>query len=399
MKSLFWLLALFALAVVLTLAAHNPGYVLFSYSPYRVEMSLSLFVVGVIALFTLGYFSVRLFFAALDLPAYVKKFRDERAHAKAASALSEALEAFFEGRYAAAEKSAVQALDLGEKSAITPILAARAAHELREFSRRDAYLARAEAGEQDSPVMRLLAVAKFSLDEHQPKAALAALKELRETGAKGHVGELHLELKAERQAQNWDAVLELVRQLEKRNAIDKIAADLLGQQAWLEKIRAERQDLQALQAVWKNVPGEFKRRGRIASAAARAFMHLQDYKAAREILAEGLNAQWDGELAQLYGDCIVTDGALSQIEEAERWLKSHPDDAGLLLSLGKLCLHQNLWGKAQNYLEASVSVAESRDAYNALGQLAERLYKPDEAFLYFRKAMRLVGNNGGGEVK
>jgi HemY protein len=394
MKFLLWLLGLFALAVALTLAAHNPGYVLLAYPPYRVEMSLSLLLVGLLALFVLGLLAVRLVSAALNLPAYVRQFRRTRVEASARAAMMEALGAFFEARYATAEKSAAQAMELGEHSAIPPIIAARAAHELRAFERRDAYLAAAEGTAVDAPVMRLMATAKFSLDQRQPQAALDALKKLRETGARRHVGVMVLELRAQQQAKNWDAVLELVAQLEKRDAIDAISATQLHQQAWLEKIRADVHDLSALRAEWKSVPAEFRQRGKIAAAAARAFIHLGDCQSARQILTDSLNTEWDSDLARLYGDCISGE-AVTQIEQAERWLQEHTDDAGLLLTLGKLCQHQSLWGKAQNYLEASVSVAPSRDAYNALGQLAERLQKPDEAFAYFQKAVRLVGARSG----
>jgi HemY protein len=394
MKFLFWLLGLFALAVALTLAAHNPGYVLLAYPPYRAEMSLSLLVVGLLALFVLGLLAVRLVSAALNLPAYVRQFRRARAEEGARAAMMEALGAFFEGRFAAAEKSAVEAMGLGEHSAITPIIAARAAHELRAFPRRDAYLLAAEGTAADAPVMRLMAAAKFSLDQRQPQAALEALKKLREAGGKRHVGGMVLELKAQQRAKNWDAVLELVAQLEKRDAMDATSATQLRQQAWLEKIRAEVHDLAALQAAWKNVPAEFRQRGKIAAAATRAFIHMGDCQSARQILTDSLNAEWDSELARLYGDCISGE-AVAQIEQAERWLQEHADDAGLLLALGRLCQHQGLWGKAQNYLEASVSVVPSREAYNALGQMAERLQKPDEAFAYFQKAMRLVGARSG----
>ncbi len=64
MKFLLWLLGLFALAVVLVQAAHNPGYVLLVYPPYRIEMSLTLFVLLLLALFVLGYFTVRLVLSA-----------------------------------------------------------------------------------------------------------------------------------------------------------------------------------------------------------------------------------------------------------------------------------------------------------------------------------------------
>lgn len=389
MKFLLWLLGLFALAVALTLASHNPGYVLLVYPPYRMEMSLSMFAVALLALFTSGYLMLRLLFAALNLPAYVRQFRTERAQAKGRSAMMEALGAFFEGRYAAAEKAAVRAIELGENSGINPIIAARAAHELREFDKRDAYLEAAKGKTIGEATMRLMATTKFNLDQHQPLSALDSLKALRESGVKGHVGALQLELKAQQQAGNWDAVLDVVSQLEKRNAIDTIVAAQMRQQAWLEKVRTQDQDAQALQAVWKNIPGEFKQRTKIAAAAAHAFIQLNDCRRAQQILADSLNAQWDSDLVTLYGDCLADD-VVGQIEQAERWLKQHTDDAGLLLALGRLCLHQGLWGKAQSYLDASVSVAPTRAAYTALWQLAEKLQKPEEAFKYYQQAMELV---------
>lgn len=396
MKFLSWLLGLFALAVALTLAAHNPGYVLLVYPPYRLEMSLSLFAVGLLALFVFGYLSVQLALAALRLPAYVRKFRAERAHAQGRAAMMEALSAFFEGRYAAAEKAAAHAMELGENSGINPIIAARAAHELREFEKRDAYLAASEGKTVGEATMRLMAATKFNLDQHQPQAALDTLKTLRETGVRGHVGALHLELKAQQQARNWDGVLEVVSQLEKREAIDSTYATQMRQQAWLEKIRTQTQDAAALQAVWRSVPGELKQRTKIAAAAARAFIQLGDCKNTQQILTDSLNAQWDSDLVKLYGDCLVGD-AIDQIQQAERWLKQHSDDAGLLLALGKLCMHQSLWGKAQNYLEASVSVSPSRAAYTMLGQLAEKLQKPKDASGYFQKAMALTTGMKNGE--
>ena len=66
------------------------------------------------------------------------------------------------------------------------------------------------------------------------------------------------------------------------------------------------------------------------------------------------------------------------------------EEAGLLLALGKLCLHQKLWGKAQNYLEASISLTPSHAAYEALGQLAERLGKPEQASKYYQQAMAVT---------
>lgn len=388
MKALVWLLALFAAAVALTLAAHNPGYVQLVYPPYRIELSLTLFVLTLLGLFVLGYMLVRLLLAALRLPAYVRAFREERAQSKGRKAMMEALTAFFEGRYAAAEKAAVHAMDLGEKSGLNPIVAARAAHELREFDKRDAYLADAAGKSVGEATMRLMAKTEFQLDQKQPQSALSSLKELNESGASKHVGVLTLELKAQQQAHNWDAVLEIAAQLEKRHAIDATLSMQMRQQAWLEKLRMQAHDIASLRGLWKAIPSEFKHRPKIAAAAAQAFLKLHDAVSAGKLLVESLNAQWDSDLVTLYGDCH-TDDIVVQIDQAERWLKVHTDDVGLLLALGKLCLQQGLWGKAQNYLDASISLRPSREAYTSLGQLAEKLEKKEDAFNYYHLAMEL----------
>lgn len=392
MKFLVWLLALFAAAVALTLASHNPGYVQLVYPPYRIEMSLTLFVLSLLGLFACVYAALRLLLAALHLPAYVRAFREARAQTKGRSAMMEALTAYFEGRYAAAEKAAVRAMELGEKSGLNPIVAARAAHELREFDKRDAYLADAEGKAVGEATMRLMAKTEFQLDQKQPQSALSSLKELDAAGVRRHVGALTLELKAQQQAKNWDAVLEVAAQLEKRNAIDATLVMQLRQQAWLEKLRMPLHDIASLRSLWKTVPSDFKRRPKIAAVAAQAFLRLHDAVSAAKLLVESLNAQWDSDLVTLYGDCHGDD-IVAQIDQAERWLKVHADDAGLLLALGKLCLHQGLWGKAQSYLDASNSLRASREAYSALGQLAEKLEKKEAAFNYYHLAMESESSN------
>lgn len=390
MKYLFWLLLLFAAAVALTTAAHNPAYVLLVYPPYRIELSLTLFIVLLLFAFVFGYALLRLILATTQLPGYVRKFRLEQAQAKARKLLDEALNAFFEGHYAAAEKASARAMELGGTSALHPIIAARSAHELHEYEKRDAYLSAAEGKTIGDATMRLMATAKFMLDQHDPRAALHALRELRESGIKGHPGALSLELKAQQQSGNWDEALDVLDQLEKRKLIDVTVASQLRQQAWLEKIR-QQENLDDLTACLKSIPADLKRRGKIAAAAARALAQLGGCSLAQQLLSDSLNAQWDSELVALYGNCLPEGdqpcGMTAQIEQAEKWLKQHRNDAGLLLALGKLCLHHKLWGKAQNYLDASVSIAPGRATFTALGQLAERLGKPDEAFEYYQKAM------------
>ncbi len=139
MKYLVWAIALFAAAVALAVASHNAAYVLLVYPPYRIELSFILFILLLIGSFVFFYALVRLTNATLNMPAYVRDFRQQRTQRKTRELLDEALNAYFAGRYAAAEKAAVQAMELGEASALYSLIAARSAHELHEHQRREAY--------------------------------------------------------------------------------------------------------------------------------------------------------------------------------------------------------------------------------------------------------------------
>ena len=63
------------------------------------------------------------------------------------------------------------------------------------------------------------------------------------------------------------------------------------------------------------------------------------------------------------------------------------------MSLGLLCLRASLWGKAQNYLEASLSINEASATRMALAELADRTGRADEANLQVRRAVAAGARN------
>ena len=148
MKAAFWLLALFVVAVAATLAAkYNNGYVLVVAQPYRIELSLNLLMVLLLAAFFVAYLLMRLAVITLGPPKEVSEFRLRRRREKARKAMLDGLRAFLEGRYAKAEKASAAALELKESpvvNAINAMVAARSAHELRKYSERDEFIAMAE---------------------------------------------------------------------------------------------------------------------------------------------------------------------------------------------------------------------------------------------------------------
>lgn len=162
MKQLISILLLFAAAVALGTILQNTAYVLLVYPPYRIEVSLKLFVVFFVLVFGFGYWLIHLLLATTQLPDVVQKMRLDRAQSNARKRLDVTVKTFFEGRYAEAEKVAVRAIKQGESSVIYPLIAARAAHELGVFDRRDGYLSLAENYTQGESRMLEAAQSKFA---------------------------------------------------------------------------------------------------------------------------------------------------------------------------------------------------------------------------------------------
>ena len=166
MKYLISILVLFAAAVAISTLLQNTAYVLLVYPPYRIEVSLKLFVVLFLLVFGFGYWLIHLLLATTQLPDVVQKLRIDRAQNNARKLLDVALRAFFEGRYQDAEKAATRAIKHGEISVLYPIIAARAAHELGALDRRDTYMSVASRQTQGDSTVRLLVAAKSRFGQH-----------------------------------------------------------------------------------------------------------------------------------------------------------------------------------------------------------------------------------------
>jgi len=381
MRGLMWVLAVFALAVGLSLAAHlNDGYAILVFPPYRAELSLNLAILLGLAGFVLGYLLLRMVTHTIRLPLYVRDFRRRRRDAKGRAALLFALQAMFEGRYARAEKAAGKAYKLGQAPALSALIAARAAAELRELERRDQWLARADSQDSDARQARLAVQASLLLDDRRYDDALAVLRELSASEPK-RISTQRMLMKAHQRLGHWDEVRRLATALAKRGALAEAAAAQLRITAQIEALRQQAGDATGLAACWQRTDDRLD--ARVARSAAQLFIDGGDCRRAHEIVAAALEAEWSEDLILLYGECLGAD-VLGQIERAEKWLKSRPRDRALLLTLGRLCLQQELWGKAQSYLEASLSEEPSRSAHVALAQLFERIGKPEDANRHYR---------------
>ena len=392
MKALFWLVAVFAVAAALAIFGRSQdSYALLVYPPWRIEISLLLFAVGLLLAFLLAYQIVRIIHHTLELPVHVRAYRERRQKERGEAALAAALQAHMEGRFARAEKEARLAWQGSATPGLAALIAARAAHELGQIARREEWLERAAAAGDPVQGARLVAEAEFALSERDFARARNALRTLHGFGPR-HIATLRMLLRAERGAQNWEEVVRLATLLAKRGAVAPAAAAEHQAQAWVELLGRVASDRRGFEERWRRIPGQDQRLPRVALAGARHATALGNALLAREIIERALTQEWDASLAALYGELPALESAertreaRTRIERAERWLAARPEEPQLLAALGRLCTHAELWGQAQRYLEASLAFEPSRAARLDLARLLERLGRADEAAAHYRGA-------------
>jgi HemY protein len=386
MRWLISLLIIAVLAIALAMAGrYDPGYVVLVYPPWRMEISFISFVLLLVGLVVGGVVLLRLALLTLNLPSIVRAQRERRAARRRDENFVGGLKAYAEYRYQDAEQSLGQWQGDDARFGLARVLAARAAQEMRAIPQRERHLQ--EATEHGAELAAQLFEAEARLDVKDAAAALVAISRAKEI-APQHTALLRLELKARQLTGQWDEVDRLLDALMRGNALEPGVAQQNRRMAYAENLRRRAEDDRGLLEYWKKIPTDFKLDPWVARAAARAFMQRGGHDTALDVLEAALNREWHEDLVTLYGE-VRGSSPTRQIEQAEKWLHAQPRDAQLLLALAQLCSVQQLWGKAQSYLEASLAIAPSAEGHIRMAELKTQSGQPGEACLHYQKALAL----------
>ncbi len=391
MRIFLTLVILFAAAIGLAVGARfNPGNVVFFYPPYRIDLSLNLFVVLVALLFVVVYTILIAIRNTQQMPQRVAAYRREKREREGNRALRDALKALFEGRFGHAEKAAERAAESPDNAGLAALIGARAAHRIGQPARRNEWLAKIQE-EQTLKTARLMTSIELLVDGNEADNALEVVNELNSSGTR-HIHALRLALKANQRAKNWPEVLRLVRLLDKRNALHPALSRRLRELAYEDLLTRQSHDAESLRRVWASIPTDDRVRPSVAIRAANAFNAIGLHDEARTVVEQALSGEWDERLVRAYGSSAGSEGSpalLAQIERCEEWAKTRPNDAELELTLGVLCFRQKLWGKAQRHLENALSNASEaeavREAHLKLAQLHEALNQSEQAAVHYRQ--------------
>ena len=361
----------------------DPGYVVINFRGYVIEMSVPV-LAGLTILLLLAVWVIRKIIVA---PRRLGETYGRHRAARSGKKLTRGMIEVAEGNLARGEKLLGRAAGTSDSPLFNYLQAARAAHLQGRDERRDEWLRLAYRDAPEAANAVLLTQAEFQIDREHYEQALATLRRLEED-SKNHAHALALMGRLYFQLKDWDALADILPRLGKNT---QIKPDVL--ETWTIRVHKERldkaADVEVLEHTWKGIARKLKSQLALQESYYNGLMRLGLHDRAEKELASALKSSWSGPLVRLFGLAEATD-TTKQLKRAEGWLKNHGEDPDLLLAAARLCLRNELWGKARSYLETVISMRPTPEAYQEYGALLTQMGEADAAADAYRDGLGMV---------
>lgn len=381
-----YLFSLLAIVLALLVSVYlgfpgDPGYLLIAFGNYTFETSLFALLVAFVVLYLLIKL-VLVVFRWVNPWHLIRFGRNYKEHlrAKSRSQTVEGLLYFTRGNWESSFKLLNKGMKDPDASVVNYLAAAYAAQRMDD---KQAWLNCLETAEQKFPTARstinsLKAQLLYKSDQlEQCVAVLQQMKSssLNDASLLQLLKEVYLKLN------DWEQLEQLLPSLEKNDVltvdeIERIRVRIFMENLYaMSKRRADFSDSEIagqLDKTWKKSPASYRQDPRIVKHYAEILCTLEKSVQAAKAIEHALNKNWSNGLVQRYG-VLDLGNAHQQLLTAEAWLTSRPGDAPLLLTLGRLAMRNELWGKAREYFETSIEIASTPESHGELSRLLRHL--------------------------
>lgn len=400
---LFSLLAL-SLALFITIffdLPDDPGYLLIAFGNYSFETSL-VAIVALLLVLTLFYKTLLLLLRTVN-PKWVVRWGQQIRRRRKAKSRSKTLEGllFFARRN---WRSSYQYLTKGmvddDATVVNYLSAAWAAHQLGEKEQWQQCL---DDAESQYPMARStinFVRAQLLFKSNQLEQCLAILEQSRKSSV-NDASLLNLLKEVYIKLDDWRKLEELLPTLQLHKLVDAEELERIQVRLFMERLYGASSSqstinnendasvAEALHKVWNSAAPKIKSDPKVVRHYVQLLISAGAMTVAAKVIEAALSRTWDDDLIALYGAEAFAHGS-KQLLVAENWLKPRPANAVLLLALGRICLRNELWGKARSYFEASLKIAPGREVYGELSRLLGNLGEAEAANVYFKKYQQLA---------
>ncbi|MSQ56764.1 MAG: heme biosynthesis protein HemY [Limnohabitans sp.] len=436
MQVALWFLSLFGIsaAVALLLGSHQGSVTVFV-SPYRVDLSINLVLLGLVLGFVVIYFAIQAIKGLFAMPARARLWRLEQKEKAAELALLDAIIQMLSGRFLRAIKSAQKVCDLAQEMAtqksqstqekllhtqlemLAQLIIAESAYALNDSQTQEESLnqlldaSRSKSSLlQDIEYAARLGAARWSLSRRKLIEATQWLDSL-PMGVQRRTLALRLRLKIDRLSGHHLPALETTRLLAKHGAFVSSTAQSLSRSLAIMALDDCR-DASQLLSTWKILENAEKEINDVVVHAASRLLQLEGDPKIAMSWVQSVFQSWilqPQSWSSIQVEKLVTtmEKAFVQMEPQVEWLHcvekaslANPRNIELQYLSGLLCLKHGLWGKAQQLLELCVNHLPpfdfKRQAWIKLAQLAEQRDDTGQALILWRNAaipMRQSKNN------
>jgi len=369
----------------------HPGYLLMVYQPYMVQVPLWFAAIALFVFILLFYFVVTSLdsvqFLFLRFKHWLQFRREHRAYNKTRHGLT----SLIEGRWQKAEKLLMS----GTHQSVEPLMnylgAARAAHEQKAYGRRDAYLQKAYKVAPEAQVAIGMTQAELELSQEYYEKASATLNQLLKKSPR-HPGVLRLLEKVYVRSANWQALQAILPSMRKARILTSEQFEQFEKNVACEVLRSDSKTIEATEKIYEALPRYVRKNPDVICAYVQRLLVLQrpsDNVVSAEIaelIRVALKNGYQPELVKIYGELPFAD-INKQLVIAGAWLKMYGEKPEILLTMGRLCVRIQLWGKAKDYFERCLLQGRNAEASLAYGKLLEAIGEQQAATIKYRDGL------------
>ncbi|WMS86132.1 heme biosynthesis HemY N-terminal domain-containing protein [Pleionea litopenaei] len=380
MRLFYFLCAIVIGAVLAYIIKDQHGYVLIAWGKTTIEMRLWL------GAFLLISFTIAVIFLSWILLTVkrsgrrVKRWTAQRGSQKSRGQTINGLIALTEGHWTKAEQFFQKANEKSDSRLINYILAAKAAQEQGNYKARDLYLQKASEWEPDASIAVSVTQADLQFESEQYEQALATLSQLW-SQKRRHPYVLKLLAKCYVQLNDWSSLYDLLPQLKKQQIFSNEVFSSIEQECLINFIHSSaNKGCEHLQTVWQQLQSDYQKREDLVECFATYLIQFGANAEAEMVLRTALKRRYSAKLIYRYGKANGRD-AKSQLAFAETFKEQGARDWQCLLSLGQLSYRNELWGKANSYLEQALNLHPDLEVLRLLLDVKQHLDEPNKNIL------------------